>query len=319
MVEKERKWKFYPGCSITEGFGVDYAISNFSVMEELGEKIEMLEDWNCCGAVYLTDFTGGHKASVGLGALNIAKATKEEADLYIACSECYRKLLRSRYNLLTDNDLLEEIKDFLAEDNMELNLDTKIRHLLDYYRDEIGLGRLKSIIKFPLKGLKVYPYIGCLYSRPRRYHTKYSKNRDPEKPTELNELLEVLGVEVTHSNYLTECCGASCVLTRDEMADDMLNEIFNDAEAFKADAIITVCPMCKFNLDSRQDRLKLKRKIPILQFTQLIGLALEIPPKKLGITGNMTTVQPLLNKINKIRRLHEEDRSEVMEVFFSNK
>ncbi len=105
----KKKMKFFPGCSLAEGMSVSYHTSNSAVLEKLDEKLEILEDWNCCGSVYLTNYTGGHKASVGLGALNIAKATKENADLVIACSECNRKILRSRYYLRKDEDLQEEI------------------------------------------------------------------------------------------------------------------------------------------------------------------------------------------------------------------
>ena len=125
----------------------------------------------------------------------------------------------------------------------------------------------------------------------------------------MNEFLEILGADVTHSNYLTECCGASCVLTKDEMANSMLNNIFDDAIGFGADVIVTVCPMCKFNLDSRQIKIKMKKKIPILQFTQLLGLALEISPKKLGLNTNITTIKPLLSKIQHIKNVQKGEET----------
>ena len=310
METSQRTWKFYPGCSITEGFGADYQISNLSVLHELNEELHFLDDWNCCGAVYLSNYQGGHEASVALGALNLAKATQQNANLFVGCSECYRKLLRSKYYLNTDPKLKSEIDDFLKEDNMNVASDIEIEHLIDYYRVTIGLENIKKAIKIPLKGLRVYPYIGCLFTRPNTYHkdNKY-RHTNPEHPTELNEFLETLGAEVTHSNYLTECCGASCVLTKDEMANTMLNNIFADANDFKADAIITVCPMCKFNLDSRQSKIKLKKKIPILQFTQLLGLALELPPKKLGLNTNITTIKPLLNKIQHIKLVQKGEET----------
>ena len=101
--------------------------------------------------------------------------------------------------------------------------------------------------------MRVYPYIGCLFTRPNFYHkdNKY-RHSNPEHPTELKEFCEALGADVTHSNYLTECCGASCVLTKDQIANTMLNNIFDDANSFSADLIVTVCPMCNFNLYSRQ-------------------------------------------------------------------
>lgn len=314
MSKNNRTWKFYPGCSITEGFGADYQISNLAVLHELDEELNILEDWNCCGAVYLSNYEGGRRASTGLGALNLAKATQQNANLFVGCSECYRKLLRSKYYLKTDPELKAELDEFLKEDNMEISPDIEVEHLLDYYRTVIGLDTIKQALKIELKGLRVYPYIGCLFTRPNTYHedNKY-RHSNPEHPTELHEFLDALGVEVTHSNYLTECCGASCVLTKDEMVKPMLNNIFNDANGFGADVIVTVCPMCKFNLDSRQGKIKLKKKVPILQFTQLLGLALEIPPKKLGLNTNFTTIKPLLNKIEHIKQVQKGEETFISE------
>ena len=314
MQKEEKIWKFYPGCSITEGFGADYQISNLAVLHELGKELNILDDWNCCGAVYLSNYEGGRKASTGLGALNLAKATQQHANLFVGCSECYRKLLRTKYYLKTDEDLKHDIDEFLLEDNMSIDPDIEIEHLLDYYREVIGLENIKKALKIQLKGLRVYPYIGCLFTRPNTYHVDNKhRHSNPEHPTELNDFLEALGAEVTHSNYLTECCGASCVLTKDIMANTMLNNIFQDALSFGADVIVTVCPMCKFNLDSRQIKIKMKKKIPILQFTQLLGLALEISPKNLGLNTNITTIKPLLSKIEHIKHIQQGDQTFISE------
>ena len=134
MQKNERVWKFYPGCSITEGFGADYQISNLSVLHELNKELTILDDWNCCGAVYLSNYDGGRRASTGLGALNLAKATQQNANLYVGCSECYRKLLRTKHYLKTDPALKQDIDEFLKEDNMEISTDINVEHLLDYYR-----------------------------------------------------------------------------------------------------------------------------------------------------------------------------------------
>ena len=101
--------------------------------------MEILEDWNCCGAVYLSNYEGGRRASTGLGALNLAKATQQNANLFVGCSECYRKLLRTKCYLKTDLELKGEIDEFLKEDDMEIAPDIEIEHLLDYYRLVIGL------------------------------------------------------------------------------------------------------------------------------------------------------------------------------------
>jgi heterodisulfide reductase subunit B len=298
----EKKLKFFPGCSLAEGMAVSYHTSNSAVLKKTGAQIEILDEWNCCGSVYLTNYTGGHKASVGLGALNIAKATKENADLVIACSECNRKMLRSRYYLKKDEYLQKEIRNFLEKDDMPLNVDTGIYHLLDYYINNIGFKKIKEHIKFPLNDLKVYPYIGCLYSRPKKYFDEVDSRRDPEKPKELGILMESLGCNVVHANYITECCGASSVLTKEELANDMLKSIFNDVEDTGADVVVTVCPMCHLNLDSRQRYLGMKRRIPVLHFTQLIGLAMDLKQKDLGLNTNITNIAPLMTKIKKLKQ-----------------
>ncbi len=126
--------------------------------------------------------------------------------------------------------------------------------------------------------------------------------------------MEYLGCKVVHANYITECCGASSVLTKEELANDMLKSIFQDVEDSGADVIVTVCPMCNFNLDSRQRYLGLKRRIPVLHFTQLMGLAMEIKSKELGMSANITNTSPLMKKLRsvKLKKLRDTKRSREM-------
>jgi heterodisulfide reductase subunit B len=152
--------------------------------------------------------------------------------------------------------------------------EVSIRYSLDFFSDEPILEEVKKKRVKPLNGLKVVCYYGCLTVRP----PKVTGIRQYENPEHMDRLMEILGAEPIPWSYKTDCCGASLVMTRTDIVRKLSGTILSMAKEAEADCLVTGCPMCQTNLDTRQDELGKevgeKFDIPVLYFTELMGLAL---------------------------------------------
>ena len=114
--------------------------------------------------------------------------------------------------------------------------------------NDIGLETVKSKVVRPLKGLRVAPYLGCMVPRPD-YDHRWS---NPEYPTELDRLLKALGAEVIDFPLKTHCCGGHMTQIGPETAFKLIHRLISAADQYKADVMVTLCPMCQMNLDAYQ-------------------------------------------------------------------
>jgi heterodisulfide reductase subunit B len=77
----------------------------------------------------------------------------------------------------------------------------------------------------------------------------------------------------------------------------MIRNLLKNAEESGADMIATACPMCQVNLECYQQQVNQEFgtnfSMPVVYFTQLIGVAFGVPGKKLGIGSEMVSATPL--------------------------
>ena len=162
---------------------------------------------------------------------------------------------------------------------------------------EIGLDAVKAKVTRPLHGLRVAPYVGCMVPRPD-YHHRWS---DPEHPTELDRLLTALGAEVIDFPLKTHCCGGHMTQIGPDTAYELIRRLLHAADQFKADVIAALCPMCQLNLDAYQGatnkHFDTDYEIPVVFFTQLVGLAFGFEAKELGFGREMVSANAALDRI----------------------
>jgi len=173
----------------------------------------------------------------------------------------------------------------------------KVRHYMDVLANDIGFSKIRQKVTVPLKGLKVAPYYGCLIVRP----IGIQRFDDPEHPTSMDRVIEALGAEVVYYSDKTRCCGASLVITDEEVMMEMTKAPLLTAKNAQADCIVTPCPLCHFNLDAKQrdiaSRFDLDLGIPVLYITQFIGVAFGLPPKELGLHRNVVSPNKIFKKL----------------------
>ncbi|RMF90269.1 MAG: heterodisulfide reductase subunit B, partial [Methanobacteriota archaeon] len=273
------KFAYYPGCTIY-GSGMEYHMSTLKVAEALGIELVELPDWNCCGASSSPSL--GHDLTFALQARNIAIAEGLGLDILTICNECYNNLHQAVRVFNEDHSYRDRINGLISETGLEVRGSVKVRHLLEVILHDIGVEGLEKKVVRRLSGLKLAPYHGCLALRPREVSID-----DPEDPRTMNRVLEALGAEVLpFDRFTSACCGSSVLLTSEDVALRLSYDILKGAKDIGADAITTMCPLCHLNLDFKQKRMQRRFQeqlgIPIIYFTQILGLALGIEPKELG-------------------------------------
>ncbi len=294
MSQIKNTYAYYPGCSLTTSARA-YCSSIEQVVEVLGLKLEEVDDWNCCGATEYISVS--QLPAYALIARNLALAAQQDEHTLIApCSACYLNLRRVEDYMGHYPDIGNRVNRALAAGGLHYEPGTlRVRHLLDVIVDDVGYEAIAEKVKTPLKGLQVAPYYGCLLTRPK------VEGQDPEYPTHMDKLLRILGATVVDFPLKTHCCGGHMTQISEETAYELMRRILHNAVEYKADAIATICPMCQLNLDAFQPQVNsmfgTDFKMPILFFTQLMGLAFGITEDKLGFGSELTPAKVALEKI----------------------
>jgi len=272
------KYAYFPGCSL-KGLGRAYEESLLPVMRHLGVDLQELDDWNCCGATaYMA--VDEAKACV-LAARNLALAEKTGLDQVMApCAACYLVLNKTKHYLHDYPAMRTTVDQALASVDLHYSGGTPVRHPLDILINDVGLEAIRRKVRRPMKGLKVATYYGCQLVRP------YATFDDPYNPTTMDRLIEALGATIVRYPLKTKCCGGSLTGTVPEVGMRMVHELICEARKRGADCIATVCPLCQFNLDGYHSAVKAQfgdEMVPTVYFTQLMGLAFDLPEKQLGL------------------------------------
>lgn len=285
-----KQYAYYPGCSL-ESLSMSYHLSAIESARALDVELKEIEDWNCCGATAY--FHVDELLAYTLVARNLALAEKEGLDFVAPCSGCYKNAYFTNSYLKQDPDLADHVNYALEADNLHLNGTTNVRHLIEVFVDDVGFEEIKSRVSRPLNELRVAPYYGCQLLRPRKDHEEI------ENPKFFEELLSATGSEPVDFPSKTRCCGGSLIITNRKAALDMVHKLLQDAVNSEADVIATICPLCNVNLELYQHQVNREYgtefSIPVMYFTQILGLALGITPGRLGIGRELVSAAPLLS------------------------
>ncbi|MEA1949602.1 MAG: CoB--CoM heterodisulfide reductase iron-sulfur subunit B family protein [Thermodesulfobacteriota bacterium] len=287
------KYLYYPGCSL-EGTAIEYNSSTRAFMQELGTELIELEDWTCCGASAAE--ATSHLLSLALPACVLAKAEKMDVvdEILVPCSACYLNLKKVEEKIRKDPELLDKINIILAEENLHLSGQIRVRHLLDVIAHDVSPVKIFTRVKKPLIDLSIAPYYGCQCLRP------YSIFDDPEEPRSMEPVIKAAGAKIHSWDMGGRCCGASHTSTEPEVALELVAAILKAARG--ADAIVTVCPMCQMNLEAYQKKIsgmcKEDLSMTILYLPQLIGLAFGLSEQDLRLDMNLSITKAFRDKLS---------------------
>jgi len=272
------EYAYYPGCSL-EYTAKPYDHSVREVFKALDIGLREIEDWNCCGATMYMSVD--KMVGCAVSARNLALAQNMGCDICAPCSSCYTILRKTNRQLAWNAHTRDQINEALKAANLSYTKPVEVRHPLDILTNDIGLKVIQDKCTKFFDGLKVAPYYGCQIVRPV-YHFD-----DIDEPMTMDDLLKTIGLNVVDYPDKVRCCGGMLMTTFEDVALDLNEHLITSAEENGADVIATVCPLCQMNLESYQEKINQKfgtnHKMPIVYFSQLVGMALGIDPKKLGL------------------------------------
>lgn len=292
------KIPYYPGCTLktTAKNMEDSAIAS---AKELGIEMVEVPDWVCCGVVasLTSDDLMRHLAPVRT-MLRVEQMRErgeiEDNRLLTLCSMCYNTLKRSNLRMVENPDDLESVNNIMYLEEGEYKGTTEVIHLFQIL-DEIGFDKIMEKVVNPLTGLKLASYYGCMLTRPREVGID-----EPENPTIMNRFAESIGAEPVNWHSHSLCCGSFHTLNNVDIVVKLGYEIIENARKNGAEAIMTSCPLCAFNLDDRQKEIAEKyidfKPMPVLYFTQLLAIALGLGEEVYGFNQNYIDPRPLLRE-----------------------
>lgn len=284
-----KEYAYFPGCSL-EKMASSYHQSAMETTKKLGIKLKELEDWNCCGAT--TYFFIDELLAYTLCARNLAIAERTGLDVVAPCSACYKNMYFTAAHLKKDPDLAEHVNFALEEDNLHYNGNVNIKHLIEVFANDLSTEEIQSKVSRPLEGIRVAPYYGCQIVRPQK------EKENVEQPQFFEKILSAIGATPVNYPLKMRCCGGSLILSSRTAALSMVRNLLQCAVDSQATVIATACPMCQVNLEVYQQQVNLEFgtnfSFPVMYFTQLIGLAFGIKPKKLGIGKEFVSFAPAL-------------------------
>jgi heterodisulfide reductase subunit B len=313
MASNDLKFALFLGCVIPNRYPFIERATK-AVCEKFKIELVDMKGASCCPAPGV--FRGFDIDTwLVIGARNIVIAEELGLDITLMCNGCYGSLLEVNHTLKHDKEKRRMVNEHLAKIGKEYKGSIEIRHILDIFYNDIGPEKIKNRTKYGRKtplNLNLALHYGCHLTKPKEIRPWGS---DVENPTFFDELMEISGCKSL--NYLDKnmCCGAGGGVRGafKELSLDFTREKLENISAANADVIITCCPFCHLQFDLGQvevnnifkDKISAPFNIPVLYFTQLIGLAMGMTPEELGMKTSpdlkgvppFTPVKPILKKI----------------------
>ena len=286
------KYAYYPGCSL-ESSSTAYDTSVREVANLLRIDLVEVDDWNCCGATEY--FSQDELTACAVIARNLALVDQDLDQLVAPCAACYLNLNKTDHLMAENPELGAKVNEALAAGGLSYRSGrVQVRHLLDVIYTDIGETAVRDKVVRPLTGLRVAPYYGCQVVRP------FSGADNPEYPMQLDELFTWLGAEVVEYPVKAHCCGGHMTQISEPQAFELIRRLLQNAADHEADVVLCLCPMCQLNLDAYQGRVnrhfRTSLRIPIVFFTQMMGIAFGIEPEKLGFGKEIVSAEAVIRE-----------------------
>jgi succinate dehydrogenase / fumarate reductase, cytochrome b subunit len=291
------KYALYPGCA-AKGATPELYQSTMAIIGRLGIEVVELQAASCCGAGVVSEADAD--VALALNARTFAQAEQIGLDVMTICGTC-QGIMGAANKRLKDPAVRERINQMLAANGITYHGTIQVKHLLWIVVREVGLQRLREHIRVPLSDFRIAPFYGCYILRPS-WDLGFD---DPENPTSLEKVIQAVGGESVAYAGRTKCCGFPIILEKEAIAVAMAGRNMKEAKEEGADFMVTPCPLCHMSLDIYQDRagqaVNTSLNLPILHLPQLLGLAMGIPAKDLGVSRHLIPVEAIVRTVERRR------------------
>ncbi|HNP60777.1 MAG TPA: CoB--CoM heterodisulfide reductase iron-sulfur subunit B family protein [Nitrospirales bacterium] len=290
------KYAFFPGC-VSKGACPELYQSVMQVYPRLGIELAEMTTASCTGAGVLQE--KDPRLGDALNARTFALAEQQGLPIMTICSTCQGVMSQANHRLTTRPHYLQEMNDLLREEGLTYRGTTTIKHFLWILLEDVGEETLRKHITRPLSGLRAAPFYGCYIQRPT---DALEFDRNPDRGKSLERIIEILGAEVVDFPGKTRCCGFPILTINEKNSLTMVATHTRDAKSHGADIMVTPCPLCHLNLDGMQTNAARQEQtsidLPILHLPQLLGLAMGLDTKSLGLQRNLISPESVLAKLS---------------------
>lgn len=281
------KFAYYPGCS-AQSTCKELNVSTRLVAAKLGIELVELVSAACTGSREVR--AANRDLFLALNARIMAQAEELGLPLMTICNTCTLNFFDAKKMLADDPEAHARVNEMLVEAGLTYKGEVEVSHFLWVLLEEIGADRLRELVVRPLNGLKVGAFYGCHIVRPPA-HFGFVESRNVRSIETLNE---ILGCQSVDYSGRVECCGFHTAAGNEKIAVKLSGRHVQSAKDGGAQALVTPCPLCHTVLDTFQSEmerdLEARLDMPILHLPQLVGLAMGLSPKELGMDNHMVPV-----------------------------
>ena len=289
------RYAYYPGC-VAQGGAPELFQAMKLVGERLGFSLEHLKEAACTGAGVLQE--RDPELGDALNARTFAMAERRGLPIMTICSTCQGVMSQANHRLTKDANYREFINQYLKPEGLEYQGDVEIKHFMWVLVEDYGLDRLKEQVKRPLTGVALAPFYGCYVLRPT---SQLGYDEHPERGTYLEQIITALGGVAVDFEGKSRCCGFPILTMNRDNSLKMAGKHLLDAKSQGADVMVTPCPLCHLNLDGQQPEaekiLKTQINLPVIHLPQMVGLALGLEPRAVGLNRHITSARRFAAKV----------------------
>jgi succinate dehydrogenase / fumarate reductase cytochrome b subunit len=293
------KLAYWPGC-VSRGFTPELHGSMALVAPKLGLELVELERSNCCGAGVIAEHNQELADTLNARTFAMAQAVDGAAGMMNICSTCQGAQSECQERLDASGDYLSHVNSHLEGEGLSYTRggDWWNKNLLWILVEEIGLDRLREAVVRPLDGLRIAPFYGCYIVRPTR---RLGFDEHPDRGRYLDMVIEALGAVPVDYAGARKCCGFPVITMNRTTSLRQAGRHMADAIDAGADCVVTPCPLCHLNLDMQQpEAAKFVERdlgMPVLHLPQMLGLALGLEPKELGMNKHVVKTEDVQRKV----------------------
>ena len=285
------KYALFLGCTIPAR-SRHYELSARKVAQRLGVEFVDQENFICCGFPVKS---AEKRSALILAAYNLALAEKNNLDLCSLCSSCTSALTEAAHDLSEHESERAEVNEVLGKVGLQFEGKVRVRHFARILYEEVGLESLKKSFVKSLEGLRVASHYGCHYMKPSEIYNNFDQVEDPHT---LEEIVALTGASVVDYQNKKRCCGGPVLAVDEKTSLSVAKEKLDDIKEAGADIINLICPFCSVMYDSNQKgietRFNVGYNLPVLYLTQILGVAMGMDRKDLGLNLNVVKTKDVL-------------------------
>jgi len=288
------KYALFLGCTVPVR-ALNYELAARKVGEKLGLDFLDIGKFSCCGfPVKSVD----RMTFILMAAQNLSLAEEANLDICTLCSACSSVLTEVNKELKENQTLRNRINEDLSVTGRKYDGRIQVKHFARILYEDVGLEKIKEMVKRPLSNFNFASHYGCHYLKPSEVYGKFD---DPENPHTLDELIQLTGAKSIPYEDKKGCCGGGILGVEETTALKIAALKLDHIKTTGADALVLICPFCNIMYEANQKKIEKQSEtefnLPVLYYPQILGLALGIPQDELGFRMNRVKVREILSQL----------------------